>query len=269
MKSRKSRKGPLRRHQVKADNGWTHVVKGPNAKAVESQVASSPTLHGPELQAKLDLFTNTWRTSPAFGRTREFFEHSILPLKGLNIDRCVCFALGSFTTSLSVRLQHRDCSRSLSQLVALESWLELLRTRFAIKRIVFQDPAFVDTDRDFLCARGYEVVEEPKAQALVSDSSLVFTPCAPVEISRWVLREKRPPVWIRNPMSFNGVERVARRVDPETQDSSEESMYALRQALYDDWSLPFFPHSDWHTGMVVSWHTDSKARDKCMEGNDE
>ncbi|KAL8718786.1 MAG: hypothetical protein Q9225_004118 [Loekoesia sp. 1 TL-2023] len=84
-----------------------------------------------------------------------------------NIKSCICAGLGSFNTSPRARLQ----------LAAFETILEILRQRFEIEDIVFQDPAMDKLDKAFLRERGYTVVQHPEAQNAMTSTTFLYCPC--------------------------------------------------------------------------------------------
>lgn len=67
----------------------------------------------------------TWKESAAYQELSTFFNQTLLKQETLRINSCMCLCLGSFSadTKYPGRKSYKD---SLSELVAFESWVELL-----------------------------------------------------------------------------------------------------------------------------------------------
>lgn len=79
------------------------------------------------LLAKHERFTEAWKASEAYRELHEFFTDVLLKINTFQIKSCMCLCLGSITAGRPC-LEDFDvpCTNSLSQLVAFESWVELL-----------------------------------------------------------------------------------------------------------------------------------------------
>lgn len=67
--------------------------------------------------------------------------------------------------------------RARLQLAAFETILEILRQRFEIEDVVFQDPAMDELDKTFLGERGYTIVQHPEAQNAMTSTTFLYCPC--------------------------------------------------------------------------------------------
>ena len=119
-------------------------------------------------------FRSAWRNSDLFTQTADVIR-PVLSRDGPKIDTAVCLALG--------HVAHPTYAGSLKQLVAFESWVDLLTSHGCVlKRVVFQDPSFTNLDRRILEMRGYEIVNEPTGEDLISSSTLLFAPGIPTYV---------------------------------------------------------------------------------------
>ena len=84
------------------------------------------------LLAEHERYTKAWKASDAYRELYEFFTDVLLNINTFQITSCMCLCLGSMTAQWpNVEWLYRGgrdhpCVRSLSQLVAFESWIELL-----------------------------------------------------------------------------------------------------------------------------------------------
>ena len=198
--TRKKPSPKKRQHVVDAD-GWTHVARGPrNNKALilsdGAEPSSSAAFDASAFAAKHTDCTRRWRESAAYVQSADFIRSTVLSIEGAPIDRCICLGLGSLNPDESPQLQGPDPRRSLSQLVAFESWVELFKERCSIDRILFQDPSFRSSDRAYLEKKGYEVVERPACEDLVSSSTFLYASYTPIEIVPRILGKAYPAVLI-------------------------------------------------------------------------
>ena len=124
-----------KRRNVEADDGWTHVIKGPAHKDFHRFAGSMPQgLRPTTIPPGLTL--DHWKTrfrrvqedfyESSCGRdAKSFFLETLLRLDTLKITSCICLGLGSFTAS-----RHPYCPgsprNSQYQLAALVMWLDLL-----------------------------------------------------------------------------------------------------------------------------------------------
>ena len=79
------------------------------------------------LLAKHDKFTKAWKASEAYRELYDFFTDVLLNIDTFQIKSCMCLCLGSITAEWPhVEGWVDPGTNSLSQLVAFESWIELL-----------------------------------------------------------------------------------------------------------------------------------------------
>lgn len=103
----------------------------------------------------------------------------------------------------------------MSQLVVFEYWIELLSTpqclyftilliswkekKHTIKNTYFQDPAFVEADRQFLQNRGHTVLENGAAYGFMTSETFLFAPISGMSfLIQDHLQEAFPPLLISN-----------------------------------------------------------------------
>lgn len=90
------------------------------------------------LLAKHEKFAKAWKASETYRELHEFFTNVLLNIDTFRIKLCLCLCLGSLTADWPrmegcdrVEEQGGSCTTSLSQLVAFESWIELLSEHWA------------------------------------------------------------------------------------------------------------------------------------------
>ena len=89
--------------------------------AEQEPIANLPSLSQVEkMHAK---FTKAWKSSIEYQKLRFFFNEVLLKLDTVQITSCLCLCLGSVTEPAGCPC----CNWPLSELVAFESWIELLR----------------------------------------------------------------------------------------------------------------------------------------------
>ncbi|KZF24631.1 hypothetical protein L228DRAFT_266951 [Xylona heveae TC161] len=110
------------------------------------------------------------------------------------ITSCVCLGLGSLVDPVSRKT-------SLYQLVALQSILEILRTRYAITKVYAQDPVFNHMDIEFLKnSCNITVLPDPEAFAKIDSSTFLYAPHCERTFLLPGLKGKKPALSISNTM---------------------------------------------------------------------
>ena len=195
-------------------DGWTHITRGPPAKDVLDEECDPTYAEAPDpsvIAAQHERLAHQWKQRPQYKEIVDFFDQVLLKLDGFRIDRCMCVGMGSFTVSqfrtrwrdrngnLCKGFGSRDVNVSFSQLVAFESWIELLRKKHSISEVLFQDPAFHDSDRLYLTSKGYKVVEPPTCETLLSENTFLFAPCLTHPVLETFLGKAFPNVAVVNP----------------------------------------------------------------------
>lgn len=115
-----------------------------------------------------------------------------MPLQNIRaINRAVCLAIGSFCQENKYEegdggsiegipgadLVYPRGLNTMTQFIAFEYWLSLLKTRAKISEVVFQDPAFNKVDRAFLASRGFHtVLSEGEAEETITAETFLFAP---------------------------------------------------------------------------------------------
>lgn len=136
--------------------------------------------------------------------TRIFKKQAILENPTLKVSSCICLGLGSFFSYgdlESEREPERKTSYSLNdlhmgQLVAFEHWVGILKKFFDISNVYFQDPTFNALDKAFLTSLGYQVIESPASNTVLTDESFVFAPGVAPDVVYNTLKKAYPAIWI-------------------------------------------------------------------------
>ena len=91
------------------------------------------------------------------------------------IDKIVCFGLANFHDPKGD--DTRQLSRSHTQHLAALTIASVLEERFGLDNvcIIAQDPAYMETDQDFLRKIGIEPVKDPKGFLEITETTLVIT----------------------------------------------------------------------------------------------
>ncbi|KAI5247159.1 hypothetical protein E4T43_02163 [Aureobasidium subglaciale] len=98
---------------------------------------------------------------------------------GWSLNKAVCVALGSPSLSWANRL------RSVWQLVMFMDLIDMVRPNLKHGdelKLYAQEPRFTSLDREFLKSLDILVLEQPRAEEMADESSLIFIPCL-----EWVL----------------------------------------------------------------------------------
>ena len=136
--TRKSPKTRQNRRHIEADDGWTHVVRGPAQKthkwetlgpetADEPCVGGKPTVikNGLTLDKAQKLYAGIarkWKETACWQELERVLRQQVLKLESLHITTCICLGLGSLTSDST----HGRPETCMYQLAALESMLDLL-----------------------------------------------------------------------------------------------------------------------------------------------
>ena len=178
------------------------------------------------LATKHQEFTKEWRASSTYGTCFEAIRATVLQQKKLNIDRCICLGLGTFTSTpymladdVKKTLYGDRRDRSFSQLVVFEGWIEqlsefflsmstqnkaddLAEEKYPIANIYFQDPAFTPLDEAYLRSKGYSILHTPDSNTLINDATMLFTPREQPEVLEATLAVAFPGLYISHELSL-------------------------------------------------------------------
>ena len=89
-----------------------------------SSIAEGVSLES--LIAKHQKYTDTWRSSSGYSACHELLTNTVLKQESIQITQCMCLCLGSLSGQVGMICLGENYSRSMSQLVAFEGWVELL-----------------------------------------------------------------------------------------------------------------------------------------------
>lgn len=98
-----------------------------------SPIMSGQSMH--TLQQKYGKFTREWKASAAYKDIFKFFIDTLLKLDTIDIDSCMCLCLGSLSCERNSPGE-KEYNRSMSQLVAFESLVELLSKHFQLQDFI-------------------------------------------------------------------------------------------------------------------------------------
>lgn len=168
-------KGTKNKGQKVIDSqGWTHVVRGPKHGHAHQRlvtalddlsISSSPDTV--DLQKALQRYHKIWTSSPACEKLLTFLKADVIPAAEITIHKCICLGLGSLSDG-------RESSRF--QYATLSSILRFLNQQSRLGQVIFQDPAFTRSDREYLESQGHTVVTSPAAFDLVDANTFLFAP---------------------------------------------------------------------------------------------
>ena len=132
---KKYHKPPPKRLQITDSSGWTHIAKGtsfprrqqrqhllsslPNATGFFQPAEIPPGLTTEKVQKDFQQCLKVWKASTCFHELKAILERRVLASNAVEIDRCVCLGLGSFTGG-------KTAEASMYELVALVSALEIV-----------------------------------------------------------------------------------------------------------------------------------------------
>ena len=106
--------------------------------------------------------------------------------------------LCSTTTRLEADADFGEFVAPLHQLAVLIVLLQVLRTKYDIPTVYFQDPNFQPVENQFLESLGYTVLDDPKAFDLMSPSTFLFAPYCPEDVNYRALDSSFPALYIGN-----------------------------------------------------------------------
>ena len=220
------------------------------------------------LSKKHQKCTIMWKKSAAFQDLLSFFE-VMLDDDSIDITACMCLCLGTLSGQ-SWTSVFDSCDAAMSQLVAFESMVELLReytetdterarltkemtgTKYKIGKILIQDPSFNALDIQFLQERDFTIVEGPQnAIDSVPPTTFVFLPRATYGVIKRTIEVVNPPLLL-----VDNLQEISRSPNPK--------LFSLRPVL-----LPFLaqrtertlPHSKlahWWGQHVIYFKPSSK-----------
>ncbi|MCJ1234613.1 hypothetical protein MMC14_002574 [Varicellaria rhodocarpa] len=209
----KSRKKGKANPQVKTrhltdSDGWTHIIRGPSQTS-ERFVSNSPyeAIHSGKVeipegftleraQEKYKGCVRRWESSMCYKWLVNLFEQTILKVRTLRIDSCMVTGLGSFTKS-----EVTGNDSSFYQLAAFETLLRILKQRFDIRRVNFQEPIFTALDEDLLVSKGFTIIQDPEAYSLMTQSTFLYAPCNEWNTIFSIIRSTHPALYIGNELT--------------------------------------------------------------------
>ncbi|KAM3150594.1 hypothetical protein ABEW05_009054 [Botrytis cinerea] len=134
------------------------------------------TTEAEKLAGMLDIhaeMTRKWKASKFHAVQKEWLEKTIFPLK-LAVDSALLMGVGGIGGNPNGSYMYGHAYGegeglgvdicNLSQVVAFECWIDILRQRFDIpsSRVYFQEPSFSDLEKSFITSLGHTVLEHPQ-----------------------------------------------------------------------------------------------------------
>ena len=80
----------------------------------------------------------------------------------------------------------------MSQLIAFETSIEMLKQQHTISQVYFQGSSFNPVDRAFLESRGYTILESPASNTYLNEQTYLFMPFIPYDVALATLRKCFP-----------------------------------------------------------------------------
>ena len=170
-----------------------------------------PHLDLANLELKHRSFSEHWEACAECKEYHDFFVDTIVKLKTMRVEQAMCLGLGSLS-SVNYYSNNGNADQPMRQLVVFESLVKLLRKyeaafrkpglhanhttgrKFKIRKVFFQDPTFTQTDCVFLDQRGYQIIESPMSEEIISDETFLFVPGAEQYVTDSSLNHAHPVV---------------------------------------------------------------------------
>lgn len=112
---------------VKDANGWVHLIRdgkeqGPPSLCEHAQATVPPGLTLDDVIQAYEKRAAQWKESPHHAELVGFLRRTVLQVRDLKLDSCVCVGIGTFAG------EHPYCpgGRSMDQLAAVETVLDVL-----------------------------------------------------------------------------------------------------------------------------------------------
>lgn len=198
-KTHRSKLVRTKRQQIEDDDGWTHVIDIP--RGVQVKVEEGQLLHAgdferdgisyvertvDEMKADLEYYQKQWESNEACAVLKD----KLVGDSRLKVGDVVCLGLGSMQ---SARREGRRAS--FIQLAALRTIMEILAGEEKLQ-CIFQDPQFMDHDKELLASLGYTVVDDPLAFGRITQKSLVYAIHCYAQVYKLVAEGPRPALMI-------------------------------------------------------------------------
>lgn len=245
-----------------SEDGWSRVER------------TAPTRHGstPLIQETLppvDKSLTVQKLSEEHKRckqqwvesdTRQWLQQLLarqMPEGGWPLNKAVCVALGSPSLSWANRL------RSVWQLVMFIDMVETVQAKLNHTnelKLYAQEPRFTQLDKHFLESLNVAVLEQPGAEELVDESSLIFIPCL-----EWVLElpfmlvAAKSPLYVSSSMHWvaDEAERARHRLNNDPEGSNRlqkdcDDALAASKAVLDTHHENKMPEADFADGHSLA-----------------
>lgn len=165
--------------------------------------ASFQSLSFDEVSAEFDRYIKEWEDSTCPEVLSRMFAQEQHLFPSIEITQCVCIALGAFARPTLPEKDGKpgtpvEANSSLRQLVALTKMLELLKTTHTITDVYIQDPLFNDVETAFLTRLGYQVLQDPQAKDIITNSTFLFAPHCEHKVQTQHLLKGFPALYVGN-----------------------------------------------------------------------
>lgn len=155
-----------------------------------------------------DALTRYHKISPATREAKSLAARTINKQPNFSITNCICLGLGSMagifhdSTHTNVSDAKDFDLAPLSQLVAFEFWITILKKRSSIQHVYFQDPQFNAVDKAFLNSLGYEVIDSPASKDLITAETFLYTPYTNMDAIYNTMKGCFPALYIGNDIHY-------------------------------------------------------------------
>ncbi|MCJ1465599.1 hypothetical protein MMC07_004218 [Pseudocyphellaria aurata] len=183
-------------------------------------------------------------------------EHQVMTSENVNITSCVCLGLGSLAGVDGAKA-------SWYELVALISILDILKEKYQIEHVYFQDPTFNDMDKTFLAKLGYTVLERPDASNKMNQDTFLFAPHLEYKHIAAALEIAHPSLYMGTALEFwVDTATLKYRDIPASSHDRDTNQAASRTAkeifqsyleTHSSYCMPPFDGDHWWRYMGISW----------------
>lgn len=249
--TRRKLRRPTKRVEVTDEDGWTRVTTTKSQHREQrartraaivpdpSQTIVEPGATIGKIKNEYQKAKAQWQESESCKVLEEAIANRALQ-NGISIDKCFMFGSGSFSGLRMGWISRQGVA--LCQLAVLDTIGDVIQAKSNVRPLLYvQEPAYNDLDVEFLQQSGFAVTQDPSGFDLVDGNSLVYSPCAELNVEVAVLN-KMPPVyltsrldWIwRNEHSIPCTNRIGNLTgvgDPLSDSSSTDRVEATCQTL--------------------------------------
>ncbi|KAG8525877.1 uncharacterized protein KY384_000637 [Bacidia gigantensis] len=238
------------------DQGWTHVIRGAHNIRKPTKTPSlndSPNISPAKVTEGQQRYAALWSSSACCHQLRMILEQEIPLTHNLQMDKCVCLGLGSFTDGRT---------SSKHQLATLTWMLGILSQKHTFQAVLFQDPAFTASDVAYLESLGHHVLESPLAFDQIDESTFLFAPHLEANVYAAALEKKVPALVVGS----NVTELIGRPISSgvdEAQRVRENSIFCCFSDLTLSEPMPQYDRDTWCYYTNIYRRQDMRSERSC------